>query len=148
MYQHVKDLIKKLDENTGGEYCPWMKEKRKVEEALKKKEGIMCYQNCQNEKYSGDCKLGSYPDNFICPPERAICNRCEAACYWYDMDESGLCEECLADDIQETIYNARRQGDTPLFLVEIGEEKIRLTEKEINTAIDRLEQWKRRRAAA
>jgi len=108
----------------------------------------MCYQNCTNEKDSGDCKLGSFPENFICPPERAVCNRCESACYWYDMDESGLCEECLAEDIQEEILDAREKGTTPLFELEIGDGKIRLTEKEINTAIDRLEQWKRRRAAA
>ena len=107
----------------------------------------MCYQNCTNEKYSGDCKLGSYPENFICPPEREICKRCKSMVYWYDMDESGLCEECLAEDIQETIDNAHKQGDTPQFFVEIGEEKIRLTEKEINTAIKRLKQWKKRRAA-
>ena len=107
----------------------------------------MCYQNCQNEKYSGDCKIGSFPENFICPPERAICSRCEAMTYWYDMDESGLCEECLADDIQEEILDAREHNRKAYFEFEIGSKFIVLTETDINSFIERLEQWKRRRAA-
>ena len=108
----------------------------------------MCYQNCTNENYHGDCKIGSYPENFICPHERAICSRCESACYWYDMDESGLCEECLANDIEDAIIEAKEQDREPYFDIKIGGILTYLTETEINTAIERLERWKKRRAMA
>lgn len=107
----------------------------------------MCYRNCEHENWHGECQMGKLPEHFICPGERAYCNRCEAVSYWYDMDESGLCEECIADEIDDTVAEARKEGKEPQFEIEIGGEHVYLSKKEISTAIEVLCKWKDRVAA-
>ena len=66
----------------------------------------MCYQNCIYERNDGSCTRSNFPENWICPPDQAVCVRCGQV-FDFDGLEDQLCDSCRAEEEKQMEKNKR-----------------------------------------